>query len=161
MRKFRSITGRVLDEALKTIGRESIDVFTFALYFDHESSAISVCVDTLPNSERQVFDQNQYSQKHFWRVIASGKLSEAALWQSNVGRNLSLGDFAKVNVARVELHDVELDDAMTLDLVESLRAREDRIAKLTSCPHRLLICCSTPDDEVGLIWSASVKETQH
>jgi len=46
-------------------------VYTFALYHDHESAAVSVCVDTEANSRRVVAHTNRYNMKHFTEVADS------------------------------------------------------------------------------------------
>src|SRR5687767_4198389 len=93
----------VVTAAIEVVRKQSVPVHTFAFYHDHESGAVSVCVDTEENSRRVVADSNRYAMKEFAKAIERGDLENAARWQANVGRNLSLGDFALVNVARTEL----------------------------------------------------------
>ena len=47
---MNAIAASVLEEAISALRQKHIDVYTFALYFDHESLAISVCADTAANS---------------------------------------------------------------------------------------------------------------
>src|SRR3712207_5236771 len=96
----------VLSNAIEEVRERRTPVYTFALYHDHESAAVSVCVDTEENSLRPVAKSNAYGIKHFAKAVAAGDLKSAALWNANTGRSLSLGDFALVNVARVGLGDV-------------------------------------------------------
>ena len=103
MKADRSLFDRVLAEAIAVVRREHVRVFTFAFYHDHESHAISVCVDTEESSKRLVASSNAYNQKYFWPAIEKGDLEDAALWTANIGRSLSLGDFAFVNLARTDL----------------------------------------------------------
>ncbi|TDP61420.1 hypothetical protein [Roseateles toxinivorans] len=44
----------VLANAISEVKRRQVPVFTFALYHDHESKAVSVCVDTEENSGKVV-----------------------------------------------------------------------------------------------------------
>lgn len=92
-----SFFASVLNNAIAMLRTDAVPVFTFAFYHDHESGAVSVCVDTEANSNSQVRSTNRYNTKHFRTEIAGGDLAGASLWQANIGRNLSLGDFAKVN----------------------------------------------------------------
>jgi len=91
-----SLFREVLESGLGEIESSGLPVFTFAMYHDHESGAVSVCADSEENSARAVASMNAYSAKHFGTAVAKGDLEHAALWQANVGRNLSLGDFAIV-----------------------------------------------------------------
>lgn len=145
---------RLIDHALALIDQTNIDVFTFAVYHDHESRFLSICVDTEENSERKVQEQNRYNMKHFFRAFAAGSPSEASLWQANVGRNLSLGDFSRVNLVEMELppgH--EAGEAFYASLVLAVKSRAQEIAKRSSHPEKLLFCCSTEAEEVGLVWA--------
>jgi len=154
MSGFQKIAAAVIDQALAEVVADQIPVFTFALYFDHESPALSVCVDTRSNSDAQILEQNAYSSRYFHRSIADGDFEQAKRWQANVGRNLSLGDFTKVNIARVELDLPNYTDVDCVALVRELMSREAEIRSLASSPDDLVFCCSTPEDEVGLVWSA-------
>jgi hypothetical protein len=94
---------KVIESAILEIRDQSVPLYTFALYYDHESDALSVCADTKENSARTVRRVNSYNARHFRRAIVDGDLATARMWHSNVGRSLSLGDFALVNVGRLEL----------------------------------------------------------
>lgn len=144
----------------KTIGagleharKHSVPVYTFALYYDHESPAVAVCIDTEENSRRVVREINSYNNKYFMKYAASGNLKEATLWQANVGRNLSLGDFAHINVGRTELEIESPNEEFFATLLQALAAQQEQVAKLATDRDRLLLCCSGPNDEVGLVWS--------
>lgn len=143
----------VLERALEEVRSQALPVYTFALYHDHESGAVSVCVDTEESSKKTVLEMNRYNMKHFKRAVAAKDLSAVSLWQANVGRSLSLGDFAMVNAARTDLGDVEPDDAFYLTMIESLLAFGGKIAALSPDPERLLFLCSGPDDEVAYVWA--------
>lgn len=144
---------RVLNAAITQIKAKAVPVFTFAFYHDHESSAVSVCVDTEENSKRFVRSSNRRCMRHFFEKIAEGDLDAARLWQANIGRNLSLGDFALVNVARTDLGGVRVGKQFHLSMARALIAVQRQIAALAPEPERLVLACSSADDEVGLAWS--------
>jgi hypothetical protein len=143
----------VLDSALTEIASSGLPIFTFAMYHDHESGAVSVCADTEENSARTVAATNACSAKHFGKAVARGDLKQAALWQANVGRSLSLGDFAIVNAARTGIGDVRVDDQFYILMTQAVVAVQERVAALARHPDRLVFACSGPDDEVALVWS--------
>jgi hypothetical protein len=147
------LVASVLDRALVEVQSRALPVYTFALYHDHESGAISVCVDTEDNSNRSVASSNRYNMKYFMKAIADRDLNAASLWQANVGRSLSLGDFALVNAARTALGDVEPDQAFYLAMVESLVAIQHRVAAFSRSPERLVFACSGAEDEVAYVWA--------
>jgi hypothetical protein len=143
----------VLGDAIAQLRAEAVPVYTFAFYHDHESGAVSVCADTESNSARRVRATNRYNAKHFRAAVAEGDLAGASLWQANGGRNLSLGDFARVNLARAEFGGPEVGDDFHLLMVRALMALEGEVAALAADPGRLLFACSGPDDEVAYVWS--------
>jgi hypothetical protein len=97
---------------------------------------------------------NAYNMKHFAQHVSDGDYEDLALWQANVGRSLSLGDFAMVNAARTELPDaVVVDDEFYLEMVRILMAAQSEVLPLAESEEDLLFCCSGPDDEVALVWS--------
>ena len=144
----------VLARAIPEVRARGIDVFTFALYHDHESAAVSICVDTEPSSTRLVLSQNAFNIRHFADAVAKGDLRKAALFKANVGRSLSLGDFEMVNVARTDLGRIRPDDQFYLSMIRALRAREREIVPLARDPQRLLFCASSAGAEVGYLWTA-------
>ena len=133
--------------------KRDLRIYTFALYFDHESPALAVCMDTKENSRLRVREQNNYSAKYFLKFIGDRDIERAARWQANVGRNLSLGDFAVVNVAREEVGPIELSAEDCLGLIERVLAHESAIRKLADDADELVFCCTSPSDEVGIVWS--------
>jgi hypothetical protein len=149
----------VLSRAIAEVRDRGTDVYTFAFYHDHESAAVSVCVDTEVSSARSVVGQNLFRTKHFATAVAEGNLRRAALFGANTGRNLSLGDFALVNVARTDLGRVRPDDHFYLAMIRAVRRREREIVALTSDPLRLLFCASSADDEVGYLWTPEPANT--
>lgn len=143
----------VLRAAIAEVKSKNISVFTFAFYHDHESDAVSVCVDTEENSVRSVQSMNKYNLRYFLKAVAEGNFQHASLWQANVGRSLSLGDFAMVNVARADIEEFVIDERFHLSMVKALVAVQNEIATLSSNPERLLLSCSSENSEVGYVWS--------
>ncbi|WP_417530444.1 hypothetical protein [Marinobacter lipolyticus] len=141
---------RLIDEALSKV--DGIDIYTFALYHDHESGFFSICIDTKENSDIQVAESNKYAMKHFRGMISESDIEGAMLWQANVGRNLSLGDFHAVNIAEIELTSLEVDDSFYLAAINALQNKAELILQRSSHGQSLLFCCSTANDEVGLTW---------
>ena len=148
----------VLSRALLEIAARALPVFTFALYHDHESKAISVCVDTAQNSARAVEAQNQYDMRHFHAAVADGDLHSASGWPVNTGRNLSLGDFALVNVGRTSLKRVGTSHAFYVAMVRCVVAAEQRVLDLSPVPEEVVFACSGADDEVAYVWSAQIRD---
>ncbi len=143
----------VLESALREIESSGLPVFTFAMYHDHESGAVSVCADSEENSARAVASMNAYNAKYFGPAVAKGDLKDAALWQANVGRSLSLGDFAIVNAARTDIGEVPVDDLFYVLMAQAVVAIQDRVAALAPQPDKLVFACSGADDEVALVWA--------
>lgn len=143
----------ILKAAIAKVRSKNISVFTFAFYHDHESGAVSVCVDTEDNSARIVQSTNKYNMRHFLNNVAAGDLQQAGLWQANIGRSLSLGDFVMVNLARTDIEEKVIDERFYLAMVQALVAIQDEIALLSPSPARLLLSCSSANSEVGYVWS--------
>ena len=153
---MRGLIEKVIDQALFEARSRNVPVYTFALYYDHESPAISVCVDTEEQSKAAVRSKNVYNRKYFGKAVANGDLSGAALWRANIGRSLSLGDFHMVNVARTELApDFAPSDDFFLAMAQVLVAAETKIAAHSGNIESLLLCCSGMDDAVALWWSVA------
>lgn len=150
---LRDTADDVIRAAIEEAAKDGFRIYTFALYFDRESPALSVCMDSKVNSLQQVSEQNAYSAKYFHKFIGAEDLDQAALWQANVGRNLSLGDFAKVNVARQDVERTELLASDCLRLVRTVIAHEGEIRELAEHPNELVFCCTSPNDEVGVVWA--------
>jgi hypothetical protein len=146
----------VLDKAISDIQARQLPVFTFALYHDHESAAVSVCVDTEESSNRAVQSMNRFNMKYFLKAVGAGDLHQAALWQANVGRSLSLGDFALVNVARTPLGSIEVNDRFYIDMVQAVIAKQAEIAALAPHPAHLVFASSGAEDEVAYVWSLPI-----
>ncbi|MGM9485869.1 hypothetical protein [Ideonella sp. YS5] len=143
----------VLSNAIAEAKQRQVPVFTFALYHDHESMAVSVCVDTEENSSRVVRSINNYNMKHFISAARAGDLKSARLWQANIGRSLSLGDFSLVNLARTPLGATRVNEQFYVEMVQSVVAAQSQVAALSPEPQRLVLACSGADSEVAYVWS--------
>ena len=140
----------LIDDAL--IAAYGLDIYTFAFYHEHESELVSICIDTKENSEEKVEEINAYNMKYFDKIISEGCLDEAVMWQANVGRSLSLGDFKAVNIVELDVEGKETDDAFYLSMINSIKKKLSNIKKLSSHGNALLFCCSNANEEVGLVW---------
>lgn len=149
----QTLTRGVVQQGLIHAQRKQIQLYTVAFYLDHESRALSLCFDTYSNSNQHVSKSNKFSAKYFQAAIDAGDMEEALLWQANVGRSLSLGDFAHVNVARTPLHQINLDERLILNMVEALNQYGRQFGALAPCSSKLIFLCSDLSDEVGLTWS--------
>ncbi len=156
LKNMRALIENVIDQALAAAKQRNIAVYTFALYYDHESPAISVCIDTEEQSKATVSRINTYNRKYFIPAVAAGDLQGALLWLSNTGRSLSLGDFHSVNLARADLSaDFSPDQNFFVSLVQALAAAEAKIALQAAAPQSLLLCCSGSKSEVEYWWSVA------
>lgn len=153
MAHLQALLNDVMNRALEELEQKEFALYTLAFYLDHESAAVSVCADTQSNSDRVVASINTYNLEYFLAAVRDGDLSTAELWQANVGRSLSLGDFTAVNLARTELGDVPADAELCQGMVETIIKNHDRIWRLSADPTRTAVAASTLDDEVGLVWS--------
>lgn len=141
----------VLLAALSELRSNPLDLYTIAFYHDHESRAVSICADTKSKSQQTVRNANVWSMKYFAQQIDDGNLEDAAMFQANTGRSLSLGDFAKVNLARTGIpHDVTIDDEFYLGMVKTMIRHQRAISAMAAPKEELRFCCSTADAEVGL-----------
>ena len=144
---------RIVENAISFASERQINVYTFSLYLDHESRAVSVCIDTYDNSKNTVTRQNLCNSSYFRRFVNEGNIESAVLWCANPGRNLSLGDYSYVNVAREDLLVNKSDNEICEIMLKTLISCEEAISKLSNEPEELLVSCSTADDELGLIWT--------
>ena len=159
MPSARVFLDSVLESALTSLTSSPVDVFTFAFYHDHESKAVSICIDTAESSDRHVPSSNKWTMKYFFEHIASGSLDEARLFRANSGRSLSLGDFAAVNVARTDIPSrIRLGEAFYIEMARSVIARQQDILRHSSTPEMVVFCCSGPDEEIDLVWTPFTDE---
>ncbi len=154
MRNIGSFLDGIIKAALADLRADPILIHTFALYHDHESNAVAVCADTKENSRETIRQSNRWSLKYFTQHVRDGNYEDACLFQASVGRSLSLGDFARVNLARTDLGpSVVTDGSFYLAMVRAVMANQEDILKLASDPGDIIFCCSSADSEVGLVWS--------
>lgn len=153
---MRAFIEKIIDQALSESECKQIPIYTFALYFDHESLALSACIDTEENSKATVARINTYNRKYFFQAVASGDLKGASLWLANAGRSLSLGDFHMVNMAREELPaGVSPNQEFFVSVVQTLVISERKIAAQAESPQSLLLCSSGMSGEVEYWWSVA------
>jgi hypothetical protein len=153
---MREIIDSVIEQALAEAKQGRVTVYTFALYYDHESHAISVCIDTEEQSKATVHRINTYNRKYLMPALAAGDLKGATLWRSNIGRSLSLGDFHMVNLSRAELPiNVKPNEGFFVSLVQALVAAEANIVSQAASPESLLLCCSGSSNEIEYWWAAA------
>ena len=144
----------VIKAALTELREDPIQIYTFAFYHDHESGIVSVCGDSKESSTKLVRSSNQWSMGYFAEHIQSGSWKDACLFQANVGRSLSLGDFARVNLAETDLDDdTATDESFYIEMARAVIAHQREILELAPEPDEVVFCCSSADSEVGLIWS--------
>lgn len=144
----------VLDQAITALNKARADVYTFAFCHDRERGVVFVSADSEANSRRAVREINRASMKQFAKAVRKRDLDEALVWQASIGRNLSVSEFEWAHITRRPLgkhkHAPTLHEAMLLSALE----HAPKIIALSSDPETLLFTCSTPDEEVGLIWTA-------
>jgi hypothetical protein len=153
MSAVKAFLREVMTHALAELEEQGLAVYTLAFYLDHESAAVSVCADTRENSERVVARINSYNSRRFLEAVRNGDFESASLWQANLGRSLSLGDFAAVNVARTDLGAHAVDSEFCQALVAIVVDSHDTIRRLSPDPADTILAASTLDDEVGLVWA--------
>jgi hypothetical protein len=76
-------------------------VYTASIWTDPNAAVSCVSFDTREHSDEQVRRSNEWSRKHYDRLMAEGKPDEAELFRPNKGRNCNPADFRFRNVAKV------------------------------------------------------------
>ncbi|WP_299981686.1 hypothetical protein [uncultured Pseudoteredinibacter sp.] len=85
-------------------------------------------------------------------AISDGDLQSAASWPANGDRSFSLGNFALVNASTIDApRNLEIP-AFYLDMVGAIEEMRDLIELHSRHGSNLMFCCSTENEEVGLIW---------
>ena len=147
----------VVERALAEVAHRCIKIHTIALCHDFQGQTVSVYVDTRDNSEQQVREENRYSMKHCLHAIEIGSLREATSWQANVGRNLSLGDFAARDLARTEIPPGLLfwrtPRVAIMSMAQALMRFQDEIRRLSLDPVHTLLACSGRQEDVEFVWA--------
>jgi hypothetical protein len=142
----------VIEKALNILFDKKADIFTFALYYDHEGWAVEVCADTVYNSQRTVRASNAFNREQFFAAIERNDLETATVWNCNTGRSLSLGDFQYKMLGWEPIKAPNNSVPFFRAMVRALIRNSHKIAALTRNPEQLVLCCSTKNSEVGLIW---------
>jgi len=150
-----NLASQVILEAIAELRARAFPLFTFALYFDHESEALSVCADSEENSNLTVASINKYNAKYFHQYMAAGDAHMAKLWQANAGRSLSLGDYSLSNLARIDTPGVQQTEEFFFSLAQALVAHEEQVLALSPTPDKVVFACSGMSDEVALVWSSN------
>lgn len=154
MNEITEFLDGVVKAALVELRADPIPIYTFAFYYDHESAAVSVCADTKESSLASIRQSNKWSMDYFAQHIREGNWDDASLFQANVGRSLSLGDFTRVNVARTDLPTGFLiDESFYLSMARVVIANQHEILEFALDPEEIVFCCSSADSEVGLTWT--------
>jgi hypothetical protein len=147
----------VVERALAEVAERGIRIHTIAMCHDFEGQAISVYVDTRDNSEQQVRQENRYSMKHCLHAIEISSLREATSWQANVGRNLSLGDFAATDLARTEIPPGLLfwrtPRVGIMAMAQALMRFQEEIRRLSLNPVDTILACSGQQEDIELVWA--------
>jgi hypothetical protein len=93
--------------------------------------------------------------KYFAEHVRDDNWRDACLFQANIGRSLSLGDFARVNVAKTDLPSgVVNGESFYLSMAKAVIANQQEILALAPSREEVIFCCSDANSEVGLVWSA-------
>lgn len=142
----------IIDKALNILFDKRADIFTFALYYDHESYSVEVCADTFGNSQRVARETNAFCREQFFAAIQEGDLERAASWNCRTGRSFSLGDFKFKMLGWEPMNAPNNSAPFYRAMVRALIRNSHRIAALARNPEQLVFCCSTKNDEVGLFW---------
>jgi hypothetical protein len=142
----------IIDKALNVLFDKKTDIYTFALYYDHEGWAVEACADTIYNSQRAVRASNAFRREQFFAAIENKDLEGATSWNSNTGRSFSLGDFQYKMLGWEPIKAPNNSAPFYRAMVQALIRNSHKIAALTRNPEQLVLCCSTKNSEVGLFW---------
>jgi len=146
------ILDKMVSDSLKSISDKSTSIYTFAFYHDHESDAISICIDTEDNSEKEVISSNKYTQKYFKDILKNNDIDSLKLWNINTGRNFSLGNFTFVNVVYVKLEKIYFTKSLYLSMINCIERNKKNILAHSKYPQKVVFCCSSEKNEVEYIW---------
>lgn len=143
---------RIIDKALNLLFSKKADIYTFAFYYDHESHALSIEVDTKPNSDKEIYKQRKFSNEVFLKAIEAKDLKKAARWSDLRDRNYSLGDFQYKALAWEAAKAPNNSAPFFLAMVHAVRRNSKKISALSSHGQNLVFICSSKDSEVGYVW---------
>jgi len=143
---------KIIYEGLRKAKTRGLNIYTFGLYHDHESHLVTVCIDTIESSSKSVRSSNAFTKQQFKRAVDEGNIRSAASWAANAGRSFSLGDFALVNASVIDVPRKPETPKLYFDMVKAIEEMRDLIELQSSHGSNLFFCCSTENEEVGLIW---------
>jgi hypothetical protein len=144
---------KLIYEGLRKAKSRNLDIYTIALYHNHESHVATICIDTIESSKRSVISSNAYWKKYFFKAIQEGDIESAGRRKANGGRSFELGDFALINASEIDVPPKVVQPDFYVNMVYALEEMRDLITLQSSHGPSLLFCCSTENLEVGLVWS--------
>ncbi len=141
----------MIDESLRKFNKEK-SIYTFAFYHDHESDAVSICIDTEDNSMKKVSESNENTKKYFYSFLEQGDMDSLKLWNFQTGRNFSLGDFSLVNIVYKNIEKELISPSIYLEMIKSIERNKSKILKYSKNPEKVFFYCSSESNEVQYIW---------
>jgi hypothetical protein len=143
----------MVKEALALVIEKNINIYTFAYYHDHESSCISICIDTEENSNKLVKSSNEFTKKHFYKNLEDEDLDSLKLFCFNSGRSFSLGDYTYRNIVYKKIpEEYKLSKKIYLEMIKAINSNKEEILKFSDKPDNIFFSCSSEDNEVEYIW---------
>ena len=87
---------KLVEDAIATWGHaeHSDPNFTVSIWTDPDACVSAISIDTRSNSERCLMEANEWSQKHYDRLMAAGETEDADFFLPAVGRAWNPADFA-------------------------------------------------------------------
>ena len=152
MSVYDKMFDRIIEKALNILFEKGANIYTFALYYDHENHAVSVFADTKSNSKSSCKKSNEFAREQFKKCIFEKNLVSAANWSKVPERSFSLGDFKFGSLGWESFKTPNNSAPFYIAMVEAIFRHSDKIASLTGSPEELIFCCSNQDWEVGFSW---------
>ena len=90
LEEMKSLISNAIDK-LKT--KDNFKVYTVSIWTDPNAGASAISFDSEENSKLKIEKSNEWSKKHYERLIAAGDFQEAEMFKPNVGRNTNPTDF--------------------------------------------------------------------
>jgi len=156
MSVYDSLFDQMIKQSVLIAKSKNIKIYTFAFYYSHEDSAISVCIDDFQNSQKALLGTKKWAADQFLRCYRAGDIEAAVSfgrWTVG-GRNLSVGDFVLRNLAWNPISKLKNYKNFALAIVRAVERNFDEIASQAVQGENLVFCCSGKDDEVQYVWSA-------
>ncbi|KJE34736.1 hypothetical protein UF64_13585 [Thalassospira sp. HJ] len=156
MSVYDSLFNQMIKQSVRIAKSKNIKIYTFAFYYSHEDSAISVCIDDFQNSQKTLLKTKKWSADQFLRCYRAGDIEAAGLFGRGAvaGRSLSLGDFVLWNLAWNPIAKPKNYKNFALAIIRAVERNFDEIASEAVQGENLVFCCSGKDDEVQYIWPA-------